>query len=422
MQAEEILNCSYKDRKKSHHDAGMGFAKYTRGIKNLQKALSVSNDDNGKNSVYIHVPYCKKICSFCSMRRTINPVPDDYYKLIIKQIENYGKTEYVKTSEIGSIYFGGGTPTALPSEQLALVLQALYKNFNIKKNAEISMETTISELDEEKLKVLFDNGLNRLSIGVQTFNDTGRKILGRIGSGTVAEAMIQKAFRTGFKNVNIDIIYNYPDETEEILQSDLQRAFDLDIAGFSFYSLIVMDSSKLGHNLDKAAFTLSTLKRDASFFITILNAARKAGYDFLEITKLVKPERDNYEYIRTTHAGGNVFPIGAGAGGFVNGAAFMNPIEKDKFEKAAENFDKTMGMLLSRTYKTVKRFSGQLQEGIVDLSLLTEKKIKKISPLLERLKEEGLIQKLPDSDNFKFTDKGFFWGNTIAEEISKTAF
>ena len=159
MQAEEILNCSYKDRKKSHHDAGMGFAKYTRGIKNLQKALSVSNDDNGKNSVYIHVPYCKKICSFCSMRRTINPVPDDYYKLIIKQIENYGKTEYVKTSEIGSIYFGGGTPTALPSEQLALVLQALYKNFNIKKNAEISMETTISELDEEKLKEYEEKGL-----------------------------------------------------------------------------------------------------------------------------------------------------------------------------------------------------------------------------------------------------------------------
>lgn len=422
MQAEELLNCSYKERKKSHHDAGMSFAKYARGIKNLQKVLSVPNTDNRKNSVYIHIPYCKKICSFCSMRRTINPVPDDYYESVIKQIENYGKTEYVKTSEIGSIYFGGGTPTALPSNQLALILQALHKNFNIQKDAEISMETTISELDEEKLKTLFDNGLNRLSIGVQTFHDEGRKSLGRIGSGATAEAMIQKAFSTGFRNVNVDIIYNYPDETEEILRSDLQRAFALDIAGFSFYSLIVMDTSKLGRDLNKEEFVLTTLKRDASFFITIVNEARKAGYDFLEITKLVKPGRDNYEYIRTSHFGGNIFPVGAGAGGFVNGAALMNPLEKDKFQKAAENFDSTIGMLLSRTYKTVKRFSGQLQEGIVDVSLLTDKKLKKVSPLLQKLQGEQLIQKDPDSANFIFTDKGFFWGNTIAADVSKAVF
>lgn len=71
--------------------------KYAKGMRSLEKPLSEPNTQNGKKSVYIHVPYCKKICSFCSMRRTINPVPDDYADLVIRQIENYGKTEYVKS-------------------------------------------------------------------------------------------------------------------------------------------------------------------------------------------------------------------------------------------------------------------------------------------------------------------------------------
>lgn len=422
MDKNELLRCSYHDRKKSHHDVGMNFTKYSTGMTTLKNALSAPNTDTTRNSVYIHIPYCKKICNFCSMRRTINPVPDDYYELVIQQIENYGKTEYVKTSEITSVYFGGGTPTSLPSKQLALILQALYKNFNIKKTAEISMESTISELDDEKLNTLFENGLNRLSLGVQTFNDAGRKVLGRIGNGSNAEAMIRKAFNTGFQNVNIDIIYNYPNETEEILREDLQRAFTLNIAGFSFYSLIIMDTSKIARNIDNENFSVSSLHRDASFFITILEQARKAGYDFLEITKMVKPKRDNYEYIRNAHFGGNVFPVGAGAGGFICNTAFMNPLKKDKFANSVHHFETITGMSVAADYKTVKQFSGQLQEGIVPLSLITEEKTQKIFPLLERLQKEKLIKQQSNSINYEFTDKGFFWGNSIAAEISSILF
>lgn len=422
MQVEEILNCSYKERKKSHHEAGMAFAKYTKGIITMEKALSSPNTESGKKSVYIHVPYCKKICSFCNMRRTINPVPEDYSSIVIEQIKNYGKTEYVNTSEINSVYFGGGTPTALPENQLAEILRAINKNFHLAKNAEISMETTVSELDDSKLKTLFENGLNRLSIGIQTFNNEGRKTLGRIGTGEAAAERIQAAFNAGFKNVNIDIIYNYPEETEEILKSDLRKAFALDIAGFSFYSLIIMGKSGIGKNMDKKEFTEKTLKRDALFFTTVLNESRNAGYDFLEITKLVKPGRDNYEYIRTSHSGGDIFPVGAGAGGFVNSAAFMNPIEKLSYAKNVNNFHKVIGMNLRKSYKPVKYFSGQLQEGIIDLSLLKEKKLQKILPVLENLKKENLIVQAENSCNFKFTDKGFFWGNTLAAEITKTAF
>ncbi len=115
----------------------MAFAKYAKGITTMEKALSSPNTESGKKSVYIHVPYCKKICSFCNMRRTINPVPEDYSSIVIEQIKNYGKTEYVNTSEINSVYFGGGTPTALPENQLAEILRAINKNFHLAKTANL---------------------------------------------------------------------------------------------------------------------------------------------------------------------------------------------------------------------------------------------------------------------------------------------
>ena len=419
MTITELLDCSYKERKKSQHDVHMDFSKYTAGMHSLEQTLAQPNTDQGKKSIYIHIPYCKKICSFCNMRRTINPIPDDYADLVIRQIEAYGKTEYVKTSTITSIYFGGGTPTALPSDQLASLLQALYRNFNIDKNAEISMESTVSELDDEKLKVLFQNGLNRFSIGVQTFNDEGRKTLGRIGSGKKVETLIKKAFATGFKNVNIDIIYNYPHETEAMVREDLQRAFALDVAGFSFYSLIVSGGSKIGALYQDTAE--KKFENDARFFLAIVDESRKAGYDFLEITKLVKPGRDNYEYIRSGHTAGDIFPVGAGAGGSINSTSFMNPLKHDAFTEQAIPL-KRVGMSVKPEYKRIKRFSGLLQEGSIATELLTQEERNKALSIIPRLEKEGLIHQKQGADRSIFTDKGFFWGNSLAADIVGTIF
>lgn len=419
MTIRELLDCSYKERKKSQHDVSIDFEKYAAGMNSMDKVLAQPNTEQGKKSIYIHIPYCKKICSFCNMRRTINPIPSEYTDLVIRQIEAYGKTEYVQTSTITSVYFGGGTPTALQAHELVRLLQALYNNFNIDKNAEISMETTVSELDNEKLSLLFQNGLNRFSIGVQTFNDKGRKTLGRIGSGTEVEQVIKKVFETGFRNVNIDIIYNYPHETEAMVREDVQTAFRLDIAGFSFYSLIVTGESKIGtlyENNDE-----KRIENDAQFFLAIIDESRKAGYDFLEITKLVKPGRDNYEYIRSSHTAGDIFPVGAGAGGSINNTGFMNPLKIDGFSEKAIPL-KVMGMAVKPDYKRIKQFSGLLQEGTIALELLSGSERNNISALIPRLEKEGLIYRQQTEKYYTFTDKGFFWGNSLAADVVKNIF
>ena len=253
---------------------------------------------------------------------------------------------------------------------------------------------------------------------MQTFNDEGRKILGRIGSGKKAETLIKKAFETGFKNVNIDIIYNYPHETEAIVREDLQRALDLDIAGFSFYSLMVSDSSKIGELYQDAE---KKFENDARFFLAIVDESRKAGYDFLEITKLVKPGRDNYEYIRSGHTGGDIFPVGAGAGGSVNNTSFMNPLKNDAFTDQAIAL-KIMGMSVKPEYKRIKRFSGLLQEGAVATDLLTKEELEKAVTIIPRLEKEGLIYQKQGEQRYTFTDKGFFWGNSLAADFVSNLF
>lgn len=183
-----------------------------------------------------------------------------------------------------------------------------------------------------------------------------------------------------------------------------------------------MDTSKIGRSVDKEEYAEKTLHQDAEFFLTILEESRKAGYDFLEITKLVKPGRDNYEYIRSGHLGGDIFPVGAGAGGFVNNTAVMNPLDKEKFADQINGFDKTSGMWISEDYRRIKRFSGQLQEGLLDLSFLTKEESDKIYDMLTGLEKETLIKKDEGSKNYKFTDKGFFWGNSLAAELGKSIF
>lgn len=232
--------------------------KYIKTSVSLEEILSQENPK--KNTVmYIHVPFCSKICSFCNMRRSLSKVYEDYDKFLIKHINMIGNTIYGKTTTIDSVYFGGGTPTTMNEKQLAGVLNAIYDNFHINKNAEISMETTLTELTPEKLKYLKNYGLNRISVGVQTFSDKGRILLNRTGNGKFAKERILNYLDTGFKNVNIDLIFNYPYQTEDELREDMNIIGELDLAGYSMYSLILDNNSQLAKKVNQAAIKVKMI-------------------------------------------------------------------------------------------------------------------------------------------------------------------
>ncbi|TCS88503.1 oxygen-independent coproporphyrinogen-3 oxidase [Keratinibaculum paraultunense] len=310
--------------------------------------------------------------------------PSDYADLIVKQIKNYSKFKYINDSKYGAIYFGGGTPTVLGSEGLRKILRALKNYLPLTEDCEITIETTISELSDEKIEMFYNEGVNRFSIGVQTFSDNGRATLGRLG--------------------NQEIVIEKLNQIKEI--------------GFSFYSLIINEKATLAKTIeDSKDFYERNFEREKMFFNIISNKALDNGFEFLELTKIVKQNGDKYKYIVRRHNGEDTLPIGAGAGGYIGNTLIMNSLKMDDFREEVENTEKRRGIKVNSYYDLVKKVIGQVQMTNIDLDIVEDEKIKEcVKNFMEKLVKENFVEK--ESDKYFLTNKGIFWGNNISNEVS----
>lgn len=381
--------------------------KYLAGMGSVLEVLQNTNDNDEKNgTIYIHVPFCNKICSFCNMRRSLQKPAHNYADLIVKEIEHYGKLSYIQTTTFDAVYFGGGTPTTLQTEDLCKILKALKANFRFTTDAEFTIETTVTELTEEKMKALIEHGVNRFSVGVQTFDDAGRKQMGRIGTGQTAYERLHQLKAYEGVAVSMDLIYNYPGQTMESLEEDLNKIVELDLDGFSMYSLIDMKETAI----DAAQGE----KNDEQMFFTIAEIMKQKGYHFLELTKMVKGDR--YRYIMNRHQGADTLPLGAGAGGSVNHLAMMNPIKLAEYEQSIENFGEKKGMLFLPEYKEITRFKGDVQTAYLPRNEEMYEDRKQYEKFRTELIENGMV--IQDDSVYRLTEKGIFWGNTISRKLS----
>lgn len=429
----------FKERIKTHHSAMSDSKKHLLGMGTAGKVLAIENPSDEKNgTIYIHVPFCKKICSFCNMRRSLQSPAKNYASLVIKEIEAYAKLEYMRTTTFDAVYFGGGTPTTLSTEDLCGILDALKANFHFTEDAEFTIETTVTELDEEKMAAVIAHGVNRFSVGVQTFDEEGRKKMGRVGSGEAAYERLKQLKAYEGVTVSMDLIYNYPEQTMESLEDDLNKIIALDLDGFSMYSLINMKST----SIDAA----QNEENDAKMFFFIAEKMKKHGYHFLELTKMVKTDR--YKYIMNRHRGADTLPLGAGAGGSVNGLAMMNPIQLSEYEESVADIMNKQGMLFAPEYKEVTRFKGALQTIHLPENEELYRDKAEYEKFREELLAEGMIEAVDvvgkeneaGKDNelgagrvdgnvgmtekgrnirYVLTEMGIFWGNTISRRLAE---
>ena len=398
----------FKERFKTHHSAMSDKMQYSAGEKTVAQVLSQTNISTENNAtIYIHVPFCNKICTFCNMRRSLQTPTENYARLIVKEIESYAKLEYIKTTVFDAVYFGGGTPTTLSSQQLAMIINALKTNFKFTDDAEFTIETTVTELDEEKMDTLVNAGVNRFSVGVQTFDDVGRKQMNRIGSGEKAYRCLEKLKSYNGVTVSMDLIYNYHGQTMESLYADLDNVVKLGLDGFSMYSLINMKNASIGSAQDE--------KTDEMLFNAIADRMKKHGYHFIELTKMVT--KDKYKYIMNRHKGADTLPLGAGAGGSVNNLAMMNPINLAQYEESVNSFADRKGMLFSSAQKDVAIFKGDVQTGRLPRNEKMYRDMQAYTVLRKKLITNGMVESV--DGEYRLTQKGIFWGNTISRELSQ---
>ncbi|WP_107776465.1 radical SAM protein [Campylobacter concisus] len=374
-----------------------------------------SAPDENEGVIYIHVPFCDNICSFCSMNRTkLEDELDEYTKFLLSEIEKYSATNYLKSKKIGSVYFGGGTPTILKERHLEQVINALKGSFNILPECEFSLESTLHNLNISKLRLLNELGVNRYSIGVQTFSEAGRKLLNRTHSSEAAIKHLRDLREKFSGMLCVDIIYNYPNESIDEVVRDAKLVRELGIDSASFYSLQFLDGSVLSKTISEDYYDVEV---DKSLHHAFLDEILSQGdYEILEYTKMAKKGRDQYKYIRLSHVGADVLPLGKGAGGRLGEFGIYNMSQKMK----------VMGHMTARQME-FDRFVNLFQYPQISLErvfkFVSQTCANELMDLFKKCEESGYLK--IENDSLNFTKDGVFWGNSIANavmEISKKEF
>lgn len=266
-------------------------------------------------SVYIHIPFCNSICSYCDFCKIYynEDIVNKYLDTLIEEI----KSEY-NGEKLQTIYIGGGTPSCLNYDQLVKLLEIL-DIFVKEEDCEITFECNIESINKEKLELLYNSKINRLSIGIESFNSDIIKFLNRKHTKEEAINKILMAKEIGFNNINIDLMYAITGESMEILSSDINTILSLDIEHISTYSLIIEPHTVLYNN--KIDYIDEDI--DYNMYQTICTQLNKNGYKHYEISNFAKEgyySKHNLTYWNNLE----YYGFGAGASGYINNVRYDN--------------------------------------------------------------------------------------------------
>jgi oxygen-independent coproporphyrinogen-3 oxidase len=253
--------------------------------------------------IYLHIPFCKQACYYCNFHfSTSLKQKNGFLEALLKEIAL--QHTYLQGETIETIYFGGGTPSLLAADELQRIMTALYGYFTIDQAAEITLEANPDDITNEQLASWKAAGINRLSIGVQSFFGEDLQLMNRAHNAQQAIDCITRAQAAGFNNLTIDLIYGSPTLTDEKWKQNVQRAIDLQIPHLSCYALTVEPGTALQHLISKNKAPAVSSDDQARQFLLLMDWMRVAGYEHYEISNFALPgkrSRHNSAYWQGKH-------------------------------------------------------------------------------------------------------------------------
>ncbi len=255
-------------------------------------------------ALYIHIPFCEKKCFYCSFVVTIAQQQrmDAYVDCLEKEMQRY------RGQRLKTIYLGGGTPTLLDQSQLRRIIEAIRKTFLFDRETELTIEANPEGVDLEKAYLLLDLGVNRISLGTQSFHDHYLKFLGRCHDARMAVETFTVLRKAGFKNINVDLMYSFPRQTMEEIESDVGKLIEFASEHVSLYTLTVDPHSRF--HAKKMAESENHLQ--AEQYERVVGLLAKAGLPQYEVSNFARPGQESrHNLIYWT--GGNYIGIGVGA-------------------------------------------------------------------------------------------------------------
>ena len=373
--------------------------------------------------VYIHIPFCHQICNYCDFNKVFfkNQPVDEYIEALGREMELTVAEMPEAFKNIETIFLGGGTPTALSAQQIEKLLSLITKHISMSSVKEFSSEANPDELTIDKLQALYNGGVNRLSMGVQSFDQSLLTKIGRTHSNEHVYETIQNAKNVGFKNISIDLMYGLPGQTMEQWQDTLEKALALKLPHYSAYSLIVEPKTIFYIQYAKGKLHLPTEDLETDMYSVLMDTMEAHGLKQYEISNFAnegyesthnKIYWDNDEY-----AG-----FGAGAHGYLEGVRYSNVAPIKKYietvmagERPLLHEHEVTGeeKLEEQMFLGLRKSAGVMHEefetkfGQPMLSIYKE--------IIDRLQEERLIEM--DSEGIRLTRKGRFIGNEVFQRF-----
>ena len=367
-------------------------------------------------SAYVHIPFCTQICYYCDFSKVFikNQPVDSYLEHLLEEFRSYD------IQKLRTLYIGGGTPTALSAPQLEVLLDGLTKNLDLSVLEELTIEANPGDLDADKIAVLKNSAVNRVSLGVQTFDD---KMLKKIGRSHLEKDIYENIDRlklAGFDNISIDLIYALPGQTMEQVKENVAKAIGLDIPHMSLYSLILENHTVFMNRMRRGKLPLPKEELEAEMFEYIIAELERAGFEHYEISHFSKPgfeSRHNLMYWDNAE----YYGIGAGASGYVNRVRYKNHGPIRHYLSAVEegNARITEEHLSQKEQMEEEMFLGLRKKSGVSMARFEEKFGRSFDGLygeiVKDLVQQGLMQL--DGDRVRMTKRGLFLGDTVAERF-----
>ncbi len=367
-------------------------------------------------SAYVHIPFCTQICYYCDFSKVFiqNQPVDAYLKALIQEFESYD------IHDLKTLYIGGGTPTAITAAQLEYLLSHLERNLNLGYLEEFTIEANPGDLTPDKIEVLKQSAVNRISLGVQTFNNKQLKQIGRSHNEEQIYSTIANLKAAGFHNISIDLIYSLPGQTLAQVKENVAKALALDIPHLSLYSLILEHHTVFMNKMRRGKLNLPTEDLEAEMFEYIISEMEANGFEHYEISNFTKPgfeSRHNLMYWDNVE----YFGCGAGASGYLNGIRYQNRVPIRHYLKAVEAGNARLNEEVLRKEEMMEEelFLGLRKKTGVSIQRF-QKKFgisfeERYGTIVRDLQDQGLLVK--DDAFVRMTKKGLFLGDSVAEQF-----
>lgn len=358
------------------------------------------------NNTYIHIPFCRLKCKYCSFVSFLNfKYINDYLESLKKEIEHYYKNEPQKT-----LYIGGGTPSCVVADKINEIIEMFKFCEN---DCEITIEVNPNDINEKYLQKLKKTKINRISVGVQSFNDDILKAIGRQHSGSEAVNAVKKISEAGFKNISLDFIYGLPNQTLDDFKNDLKLAVGLDITHISLYGLKIEQGCYFYKHKPQ---NLISEDEQSDYYDNACSFLNKNGFNQYEISNFSKKNYSSRHNINYWNCG-NYYGFGTAACGYDGNIRYQNNTNLKKYlENPIEKEMKETLTFDDKLYEAII-LGFRMQSGIDVQRINAQFDIDFVEKYKKQLKKFQEFIKKNENGNYYLTQNGFLLSNCILSEF-----